>query len=199
MTRTSVRTRASALPVDERRAAIVDAALPIFLDRGGAVTSREVAEAAGIAEGTIFRVFADKQELLAAIVDAALDTTPTEAALAAIDPSLPFDAQIEAAVDILRARVLYVFRVISAAANAGQGRKGVAKHAPPELRELEALFARASSHLRCPPAQASHLLRGLTFAATHPSFVGDDALTSSEITSVLLDGIRSEAGGGSAC
>jgi AcrR family transcriptional regulator len=192
-------TRALALPVEERRSAIVAAALPLFLDRGGAVTSREVAQAAGVAEGTIFRVFSDKQELLAAIVDAALDPAPTEAAIAAIDAALPFEAQIEAAVDVLRARVLYVFRVISAAVNAGQGRKGVAIHARPELRELVALFTRASGRLRCSPTEAARLLRGLTFAATHPSFVGDEALSSSEITSVLLDGIRSEANGGSAC
>jgi AcrR family transcriptional regulator len=192
-------TRALALPVEERRSAIVDAALPLFLDRGGAVTSREVAQAAGVAEGTIFRVFADKQELLAAIVEAALDPAPTEAAIAAIDPSLPFDAQIEAAVDVLRARVSYVFRVLTAAANAGQGRIGVAVHARPELRQLVALFTRASSCLRCSPTEAARLLRGLTFAATHPSFVGDEPLSSSEIRSVLLGGIGSEADRGSAC
>ena len=39
---------------------IVDAALPLLLEHGEMVTTRQIADAAGIAEGTIFRAFADK-------------------------------------------------------------------------------------------------------------------------------------------
>jgi AcrR family transcriptional regulator len=195
----ATRTRASALPVEERRAAIVAAALPLFLERGGAVTTREVAQAADIAEGTIFRVFADKSELIDAIVDAALDPTPVEAALATIDPALPFEARLVAAVDILRARVAYVFRV-TAASDAAEGRRPRATtRSAPELRELVALFEQERHRLRCSPAEAAQLLRGLTFSGTHPSFVVRDALESTEIVSVLLDGIRGEADRGSSC
>ena len=42
---------------------IVAATLPLLLEHGELVTTRQIAEAAGIAEGTIFRVFADKDEL----------------------------------------------------------------------------------------------------------------------------------------
>jgi AcrR family transcriptional regulator len=185
--------------VEERRATIVAAALPLFLEQGGAVTTREVAIAAGIAEGTIFRVFADKRELLDAVVDAALDPMPTEAAIAAIDPSLSFEARLVAAVDILRARVEHVFRVLTAAANSGEGQPGAATRPPRELRELVKLFARESSRLRCSPSEAAHLLRGLTFSGTHPSFVVGDPLSSSEIVSVLLDGICRGPDGERAC
>ena len=61
---TPPRVRAAALPVEERRAAIVTAALPLFLEGGARVTTREIATAAGIAEGTIFRVFDDKHALI---------------------------------------------------------------------------------------------------------------------------------------
>ena len=61
------RKRASALPPDERRSAIIDATLPLLLEHGEMVTTRQIAEAAGIAEGTIFRVFADKDEVIAAV------------------------------------------------------------------------------------------------------------------------------------
>src|SRR3954447_12950008 len=94
--------RASALPPEERRAAIVAAALPLILERGVNVTTRELAEAAQIAEGTIFRVFPDKEALIAAVVDAALDTSHTETAIAGIDPALPFEQQLEVAVELMQ-------------------------------------------------------------------------------------------------
>jgi len=195
----ATRSRAAALPVEERRAAIVAAALPLFLEQGDAITTREIAQAAGIAEGTIFRVFADKGELIDAVVDAALDPAPAEAALAAIDPALPFEARLVAAADIIRARVAHVFRVMSAASNSPDRRPGTARRPTPELRELVAIFEREHDRLRCPPAQAAHLLRGLTFSGTHPSFVVGDPLSSEEIVSVLLDGIRRPDAGGDRC
>src|SRR5438128_11034621 len=90
---TAIRTtRAAALPPDERRSMIVAATLPLLLEHGDRVTSRQIAEAAGIAEGTIFRVFADKDEVIAAVIEAALDPEPLEAALAAIPAGPAFEA-----------------------------------------------------------------------------------------------------------
>ena len=43
---------------------IVAAALPLVAEYGAAVTTSQVASAAGIGEATIFRAFADKEELL---------------------------------------------------------------------------------------------------------------------------------------
>src|SRR5262249_39104257 len=117
-----------------------------------------------------------------------------EAALASIDATLPFEGRLLAAVDILRARVAQIFRVM--AADAGRRR---APTRVPELRELVALFERERDRLRCPPAEAAQLLRGLTFSGTHPSFVVNEALESAEIVSVLLDGIRSKVDRGRSC
>ena len=67
MTATRRRTgRAAPMAPDDRRRAIVDAVVPLLLEHGGDVTTRQIAEAAGIAEGTIFRVFPDKPALLMA-------------------------------------------------------------------------------------------------------------------------------------
>ena len=94
-----------------RSLTVVEATLPLLLAHGTALTTRQIAEAAGIAEGTIFRVFPDKESLIAAVVDAALDTTNVDAQFAAIDQELPLDARLVAAVDILRRRMADVFQL----------------------------------------------------------------------------------------
>ena len=46
---------------------------PLVLAHGSAVTTRQIAEAAEVAEGTIFRVFPDKVSLVEAVVGEAHD------------------------------------------------------------------------------------------------------------------------------
>ncbi len=60
---------------DERRQDIIEAIRPLLVSGGGQFTIKEVASAAGIAEGTIFRVFASKQELMHAVVADVFDST----------------------------------------------------------------------------------------------------------------------------
>ena len=68
----------------ERRAAIVDAALDLFCEKGFAATRIEdVALRAGVAKGTVYLNFADKEALFEGIVRAVI--TPTLAAVSAID------------------------------------------------------------------------------------------------------------------
>ncbi len=74
---------------DERRAVIVAATLPLLVEHGTAVTTGQIATASGIAEGTVFRAFADKQELLWACLHAAFDPGRPVAALAEIPRELP--------------------------------------------------------------------------------------------------------------
>jgi AcrR family transcriptional regulator len=65
--------RASSMSPEDRRKAIVTALVPLLVERGGEVTTREIAQAAGIAEGTIFRVFPDKKSLLLAAAEEAIN------------------------------------------------------------------------------------------------------------------------------
>lgn len=54
---------------EERRQDILEAALNIFTEKGyNGSTTAEIARAAGVAEGTIFRHFATKKELLIAVL-----------------------------------------------------------------------------------------------------------------------------------
>lgn len=55
----------------DRRAAILEAARAAFAERGyGAATIAEIAEATGLAEGTIYKHFASKQDLLHQVMGA---------------------------------------------------------------------------------------------------------------------------------
>jgi AcrR family transcriptional regulator len=198
MTGTSTRTRATALPPSERRAEIIAAALPLLLAHGASVTTRQIAEAAGIAEGTIFRVFPDKESLVEAAVESAFDSTASDAALDAIDRSLPLEARLVAAVDILRRRVadLWQLRTALGMMQVSSGGPSMTdRHRPPDLAPLAALFVEDRDRVRHEPLEAAHLLRGLTIAGTHPALILDEPLTSEEIVSLFLDGIRSRAEG----
>jgi AcrR family transcriptional regulator len=87
---------------DERRAAIAHATIPLLEQHGSQVSTRQIAIAAGVAEGTLFRAFDDKVELLTAAAERALDPT---ARVAEID-------DLPAAPD-LAAELVQVARVIA--------------------------------------------------------------------------------------
>src|SRR3954469_1687384 len=181
------RSRAAALPPEERRARIVEATLPLLLAHGTALTTRQIAEAAGIAEGTIFRAFPDKESLIAAVVDAALDATTVDAQFEAIDRALPLEERLVAAVDVLRRRMADVFQLRLAVGSIDQRPSA-------DLGALATVFEPDRATLRRDPVLAAHLLRGLTLAGTHPSLAPDEPLTSEEIVSLLLDGLRRRDG-----
>src|SRR5258705_8373477 len=101
----SRRQRVPALSPDERRAALIQATLPLLRTHGAAVTTRQIAEAAGVAEGTIFGVFPDKASLLSAALSSALDQAPVLRALSAIDPELSLRERLRDAVAILVRRL----------------------------------------------------------------------------------------------
>lgn len=187
------RTRATALPPSERRAEIIEATLPLLLAHGSMVTTRQIAEAAGIAEGTIFRVFPDKESLIEAVVESAFDSASTDAALDAIDRGLPLEARLTAAVEILRRRVsdLWQLRTALGMMQVSSGGPSMTdRHRPPDLAPLAALFTADRDRIKRDPLEAAHLLRGMAVACTHPALILDEPLSSAEIVSLFLDGIR---------
>jgi AcrR family transcriptional regulator len=188
----SVTTRAPALPPEQRRQAIIAATLPLLLERGANISTREIADAAGIAEGTIFGVFPDKEAVVQAALRAAFDPEPTERALDAIDRSLPFEEQLEEAVDVMQRRFADIWRLVSTVGDPG------GRPTPPrDFTALSDIFEGQPCRLRTDPATAARELRALTLAVSHPVLWANAPLTPREIVKLLLDGIRAPKDGGS--
>lgn len=183
------------MPPSERRAEIVAATLPLVLQHGSAVTTRQIAEAAGVAEGTIFRVFPDKESLLEAVVEAAFDMEVVNASLAGIDPALALEARLIEAVDILRRRFADILQLRTAVEmmSLASGPPMTHRHGSSDLGGLAALIEPDRHRLRHTPLQAAFLLRGMTITGTHPALILDEPLSSAEIVSLFLDGVRAQS------
>ena len=106
--------RAAPMAPALRRETIIDAALPLLRKHGDAVTTKQIADAAGIAEGTIFRVFPDKDSLITATIARVFDPSPTLEEISKVDMGLPLRDRLRAAVQILAERLDNVWELMSA-------------------------------------------------------------------------------------
>jgi AcrR family transcriptional regulator len=204
--------RAAPMSADDRRRAIVDAVIPLLVKHGEAVSTRQIAEAAGIAEGTIFRVFPDKNALMMAA--AAHTLNPPDAKRALADAVAGID-DLHEVVRIVTERMLVrsdqVMAVMIALRNvwhaapeeaAGSGRRGAAgpgsQAGPPAfvieahqalLERLTAVFEPHRDRIRVPPERAALLLRTLVLGTRNPGVRPEDRLCAEDIADALLHGI----------
>jgi AcrR family transcriptional regulator len=187
--------RASALPPDERRSMIVAATLPLLLEYGDRVTSRQIAEAAGIAEGTIFRVFADKDEVIVAVIEAALDPEPLEVALDHLPRDVPFQSQLIAAIEIMQRRVIDIWQIVS---SVGNRYHEMTRRPMVDSGALVRIFKANRDCINVEPVAAARLLRALTLSMTHPMMAGEPQKPD-EIVEMFLHGVGRAAQRSTAC
>jgi AcrR family transcriptional regulator len=162
---------------------IVEATLPLLLEHGEMVTTRQIAEAAGIAEGTIFRVFADKDELIAAVVEHAADPTRVEQAFAAIDVALPLEAAVTEAVRILQRRTLDMARLMASVGPRHHRRGPI-----PDRPGLVALFTAHRDEITVDPEAAARWLAAITMSTSHP-MIASELLPAEQIAALFLHGV----------
>lgn len=181
-------------PVD-RRDALIAATLPLLVEHGRAITTKQVAEAAGVAEGTIFRVFDSKDELIEAAIAAFFDPWEFVEVLESLDPTPPLEEKLLNLAEVLQDRFSSLFEFMI--------KVGIKPPPPHSLsedddwrRQGNAAAARLieadADQLRLPPDEVVRLVRLLTFSGSHPHISDGRLLTPAEIVGVVLHGVLKE-------
>jgi len=181
---------------EDRRAALVNATVPLLHEHGLDVSTRQIATAAGVAEGTIFGVFKDKNSLIVAALARALDPQPTIDALAAIDPAKDLRHRLIEAADLIHRRFAGNARLLSAARtlalSAGSHEVAAARMAHARER-LQAAIAEViqpdAATLRNSPGATARLLLMFVGADTFGPYADPENFHSTELVALLLDGL----------
>jgi AcrR family transcriptional regulator len=188
-------TRAAPLPLDERRAALIAATEPLLERFGRDVSTRQIAEAACVAEGTIFRAFATKEALIDAVIEDAYNVRRTCEELAEVDLGLSLEERLAAAVAILQERlrrVIALFWTLRLHKETHDRDSFRAKQqAENELLNtaIASLIRPDQDHLRLDAMDAASVLRAITFSMSH-HILGDERLAEpQQIVDLVLYGI----------
>jgi len=216
MTEEEKRRRAPAMSQDERRAAIVRTTLPLLIEHGGTVSTSQIAAAAGIAEGTVFRAFKDKPDLLLACMTAGMNSEDEIARIEGIDRTRPLQERLVEGVSAISGYLDRIWAVGQALQAAGISREDMQKRAydrmheevepaaepgpPKELvrvsRAMGGLFDEPSDELRVDRERAVRMLLGLVFSNRMQGHgFGQPTDDPAEIVDLFLHGvIRTEEG-----
>lgn len=165
------RERARRLAPEQRRAALLDAATELFISQGPNFTTSDLANAAGVSEGTIFRYFTDKPTLVAECRRCAMGLDELLPQIEAAAGLPTFAEQVLAASKLLNDRILQMIHVVS---------DGGMTHAPDDAGEiaeqlvaaLAPIFEPAAARLgsgepgAADPSQMANMLIGMLISNT---------------------------------
>jgi AcrR family transcriptional regulator len=184
---------------------IVATALPLVAEFGTAVTTAQIARAAGIGEATIFRAFADKDELLDACVTEALNPDHVVRELASISPDDPLPTRLTQAAEAMRAHLARLGAVLGTLHASGHGRgREPARRPTPDSRATSMravrdgvadLIGSDAESLRLDAATVASVFLGMLLTRPDQSAAADEPpLTAEELVHILLHGVLDEPG-----
>lgn len=191
--------RALPLPPDERRLHLLEIALHLVRTTGAMPSTRQIALAAGVAEGTLFRAFGTKDALRAAMIAAVACPYPYRDAVDAIDPALPLRPKLLALATLLWDRFADIFQTLGPLGVFGPPAHGVHPGCPGDPTPLDAAHFRDqirrllqphvdANELRVPVDDLVDALRFLCFAGSNRGITDNRLLRPERIVDILLDG-----------
>ncbi|MER7787639.1 helix-turn-helix domain-containing protein [Streptomyces sp. NPDC097640] len=188
---------------------IVAAALPLVAEYGAAVTTAQIARAAGIGEATIFRAFKDKEEVLGACTAEAMNPSHVLRELASISLDQPLADRLTEAAEAMRAHLARMGAVAGALHASGHRRERSPAARPSDSRTsdsretsmratrdaLTELVEPDRAALRLPPERVASIFLGMLFTQLHFGAEGAD-IDPVEFVGVLLHGTLNQPGSG---
>jgi AcrR family transcriptional regulator len=185
-----VRERARPLAPDDRREMILGAIIPLLKERGREVTSKELAEAAGVAEGTLFRAFGDKESIITAAVEKMLDPQPFRDALRVIRHDQPLEDKLVEIIELLRERFRGVFTVMAMFELTGRPPGSpTAGGAEEWIAVVSELLADDADRLAVPVDTIAYYLRLVAFSSALPPLNQVRSFDAAELASLIIHGI----------
>ena len=192
---------------ERRREMIIAAALPLVAEFGAAVTTSQIARAAGIGEATIFRAFRDKEELMDACLAEAVRPDHAVTEIASIPLEQPLADRLVEAAEALSAHLDRMGATIGAlhtsghrrrerpVVRAGEAEPGGSREASiTAIREaVTDLFEPDRETLRLPAEQAAAIFLGLLFM--RPRSGASPQPSTEALVQVFLHGALANAGG----
>ena len=185
----ATRGRARRMPVEERRAMIANASIPLFIEHGASMTTRELADALGLAEGTIFRAFGDKDALIHAVVDAFFAQAQRTLTNGLGDPGLELPQKLRLTIHNARLHAKGVFAML-ALLDPSEARQYMVPRREGHFEEAAAAaFAADADAINIPPARMGALVRVLVIAASAPHMGAGEPLSDDELVDFALYGL----------
>ncbi len=176
----------------DRRASLIAATLPLLLEHGRALTTKQIAEAAGVAEGTIFRVFATKEELVGETIDCAVDPGSYIASLEALEPTGDLRTKLVRLATAMQTRFVGVFALMAALGMMGppESLKGDRQWRARVAAIQDTYLAEHAEEVRVPITELVRYLRLLAFVGSNTHITQGRLLTPDEMVDLVLDGTR---------